>query len=199
MRKFSIIRHNGGMEEILLLSVLGPVETPPTVESIDVLGQPIDVLPSGTCPPGLAIGFEEAAEQLRQLPGMFFEPDGAFFWRCPRSTETAEHGTWLVEGELYDGGPALHHVVVRLRCEPPRPWQSSATPGRTTELSDPAGLSAPPEFPTMARGDHDVPVPFDRLLPCFGIHDRRATIELPAIGCYAQLQAFTTWFQLTHR
>ncbi|MEM7558436.1 MAG: hypothetical protein AAF394_04880 [Planctomycetota bacterium] len=46
-------------------------------------------------PNGFASGFEETVQQLEQLPRLYFEGDGSFFWTNP------DEG-WKLWGMLYD-------------------------------------------------------------------------------------------------
>jgi len=165
------------MDAPLLLSLLGPLDGHHATDLVDVEGTALAVLPGGVAPPGLSISFDESADRLQRLDGMFFEPDGAFFWRCP-----GDGRVWLVEGELYDGGPALHHVLLRLRWELPPPWTADGRQGIAPVRAD----------GTSSRS------PFRLLFPCFGIERGEGTVELPAIGGYARLDAFLAWFQAVY-
>jgi hypothetical protein len=55
------------------------------------------------------VTFESVASALAALPRLFFEPDGSFVW-------VAEDGTWQLDGQLYDRGPALDYVEIKGTC-----------------------------------------------------------------------------------
>ena len=57
------------------------------------------------------VTFDEALEGLKQVPGIFIEPDGSFF-RASRSEEES----WQVEGNLYDQGAQLAYVELKGSC-----------------------------------------------------------------------------------
>jgi hypothetical protein len=57
------------------------------------------------------VTFDEAYTALKQVCGVFIEPDGSFF-RASRPGEPQ----WQVEGNLYDQGPCLAHVELKGCC-----------------------------------------------------------------------------------
>ena len=151
-----------------------PAPSPPQ----SIAGVPLATLPPGLRPRPIPFTFDEVAARLQTLPKIFWEPDGAFFWRCPNRT-----GTHLVEGELYDGGPTLHHVRLCLRFEPsapatPKPEPKPAEAARS-DISEPAVW----------------PAPLGTILPALGGEAGCQLVELPAAGCYATLSAFLAWFE----
>lgn len=60
----------------------------------------------------LALSFEEASQQLHDLPRLFLEPDGSFVW----VSEAIVGGRWQVDGELFDRGGRLQYVTLRGLC-----------------------------------------------------------------------------------
>lgn len=60
----------------------------------------------------LAVTFEVAYERLSRLPRMFLEPDGSFVWVNPDE----QSPRWQIDGNLQDGGPSLHSVLLQGCC-----------------------------------------------------------------------------------
>jgi recombinational DNA repair protein RecR len=58
--------------------------------------------------------FEETAERLQDLPGLFLEPDGSFAWnqRQAHDREQLEH----LEGTLYDRNERVEYCEVKGEC-----------------------------------------------------------------------------------
>jgi hypothetical protein len=57
------------------------------------------------------ISFEQVQAGLEELPGMFFEPDGSFFWGVGVGEQR-----WQLNGELYDRAGCLQYVDLRGCC-----------------------------------------------------------------------------------
>jgi hypothetical protein len=58
------------------------------------------------------ITFEEASERLSQLPRLFIEPDGSFFW----GSAAGELPAWQLDGNLFDRNGRLVFVDLRGSC-----------------------------------------------------------------------------------
>ena len=59
----------------------------------------------------LAPSFETAAENLKALERMFYEPDGSFVWVSP-----ADQPRWQVDGSLFDRYENLYYVDLKGTC-----------------------------------------------------------------------------------
>ncbi len=57
------------------------------------------------------ISFEQVQAALEEQPGMFFEPDGSFFWGGDKGD-----WRWQLNGELYDRAGHLQYVDLRGCC-----------------------------------------------------------------------------------
>lgn len=58
----------------------------------------------------LESSFEDAAERLNALPGLYFEPDGSFVW-------TLESGRQQLFGMIYDAAGRIQYVELWGHCE----------------------------------------------------------------------------------
>jgi hypothetical protein len=55
--------------------------------------------------------WEEAAQALKSLPRMLFEPDGSWIWSGGVGRQR-----WQVDGHLFDFSERLHRVELRGEC-----------------------------------------------------------------------------------
>lgn len=58
------------------------------------------------------VTFDDAMAALADLPRMYLEPDGSLLW----TGENNSAERWQVDGNLYDGGPALAYVDLKGEC-----------------------------------------------------------------------------------
>lgn len=101
------------------LSIYGAAETirPGPEHQLRGVRLPTVVVPPGRLPP-LTRSFEEVAERLQELPGIDFEPDGAFVGAGQTSA-----GAWQLQGMLYDRGDQVQWCEFR-GTVPQQPWKS---------------------------------------------------------------------------
>jgi hypothetical protein len=57
--------------------------------------------------------WEEAADALKPLPRMLFEPDGSWIWSGGEGRDR-----WQVDGHLFDFSNRLHRVELHGECPP---------------------------------------------------------------------------------
>jgi len=83
-------------------------------ESVEVEGRTVSPLevPSEAMSHPMAVSFEQAADQLGNLPRLFFEPDGSFVWVSSAEDETR----WQVDGNLTDFAGKLMFVDLKGTC-----------------------------------------------------------------------------------
>ncbi len=66
----------------------------------------------------LTVSWEQASENLSQLPRMFLEPDGSFLW----TGTDPDCGPWQLEGTIFDDGRVVRRIELAGNC-PRLLWQ----------------------------------------------------------------------------